>query len=453
MNKKNKVLLIVTITGIFGIMLLFNHLSPFFYDDFRYAYSFATGERINSISQIFESLNAHYYTMNGRLFLHFFAHFFCMVDGWIFDIVNAVAFVLMIILAYYHGNGTLKNMDYKLILMLFFAVWLSAPAFSESFLWLTGSVNYLFSIIFFLIALIPYRLFFKENEKRTALQNAMLCVCGLLCGILGGYTNENISVTFIPLQLMFWIAYFVNGYEFRIWMPFEFVGNIIGTVALFSSPTYAKRSDIWSEGFSVLSLIKTAVGKLPIASIAIIVYIMLPIILFILGLSVYLMKNKGNSAERTRTLSIAFIYALAMLVFGFSTVLCDYFPTRAWSPAIILILIPTVTLMEKNKSELMKKSYITDLCAVSVSLCILIGSFISAYTDLRDTNADFQERERVITEAKINNRKEVALKQIKANTKYSEFSQEEGEISDGGWINDSMAKYYGLDKIVVDHKE
>ena len=452
---KNKqiILLAITIIGIFSIMFLFNYLTPFFYDDYRYAYSFATGERIVSVSQIFESLQTHYYTMNGRLLLHFFAHLFCMLDGLIFDIVNAAAFVLMLILTYYLGTGTLKKIDYKLILVVFFAVWFTAPAFSESFLWLTGSVNYLFSIVFFLAALIPYRFFFKENAHRTVLQNFLLCICGLFCGLLGGYTNENISVTFIALQLMFWAIYLINGYKYRVWMLFEMLGNAVGTFLIFSSPSYSARSEIWGEKLSIISLLRNFILKFPTTTIAIVVYVMLPIVLFILGISYYLMKNKKKTANEIRVLSFVSVFVLAMLAFGFSSALCDYFPTRSWSPAIILILIPTVTLFSECKSEKTEKNLITDFCAIAVSLCLLVGSFISAYTDLRDTDIAFKEREEIIMTEKSNNNNVVELKQIKARTKYSEFSQTQGEISDGDWVNDVMARYYGIEKILVKHEK
>lgn len=448
-RSRKKVLLFVALVGIFTVMFIFNYLSPFFYDDYRYACSFATGERITSICQIFESLKSHYYEMNGRLFLHFFAHLFCMFDGLIFDIVNAVMFVLMILLAYYHGVGSLKHMDYKLILLLFFSIWFSAPSFGESFLWLTGSVNYLFSIVFFLIALIPYRLFYKEYNKNKISVNVCLCIVGIFCGFLGGYTNENLSVSFLAVQVVFAICYIINRYKLRIWMLFCFIGNAFGCYAIFSSPSYSKRSEIWGESRSLLSVIKTALLKLPLTAIAIDVYVMIPIILFLIGFTAYMLKKERTKEESKRVLSISVVYVCATLFFGFSTVLCDYFPTRAWSPAIVLMMIAAIVVFSETKLKIEKRSFWIDLCTVLVSVCLLIGSFISAYTDMRDVKVMFDEREQIIGEAVNKGTQIVELEQIKANTKYSEYFQTQGEISEDYWMNEVIAHYYGLNKITV----
>lgn len=372
-----------------------------------------------------------------------------MLDGLIFDIVNAVMFVLMLLLAYYHGAGTLKNTDYKLVLLLFFSIWFSAPSFAESFLWLTGSVNYLFSIVFFLTALIPYRFFYKEYEKHTITEKIFLCIFGLFCGLLGGYTTENISVTFLIMQVVFAICYFINRYKLRIWMLFCFIGNAVGCYAVFTSPSYSKRSDIWGESKSILSIIKTAFSNLPLTAIAIDVYIMIPIVLFIIAFTVFILKKEKTEIQLKRVLPISAVYACAALLFGFSTVLCDYFPTRAWSPAIVLMLIAAVVLLKEAKLKTEKESFGVDLCTVLVSVVLLIGSFISAYTDMRDVKVMFDERERIISASKENGMLTVELEQIKARTKYSEYSQTQGEISEGYWLNEALAHFYGLDEITV----
>ena len=64
---------------IFMLMLLCNILTPKIVDDFSYHFSFATGERITNVFQIFPSMMAHAEKMNGRLIPHFFVQLFEML--------------------------------------------------------------------------------------------------------------------------------------------------------------------------------------------------------------------------------------------------------------------------------------------------------------------------------------------------------------------------------------
>lgn len=69
---------------LFIFMLALNFLTPYQADDFAYHFSFDTGERIESISDIFPSLAAHTQTMNGRVIAHFFVHLFELLPKAVF---------------------------------------------------------------------------------------------------------------------------------------------------------------------------------------------------------------------------------------------------------------------------------------------------------------------------------------------------------------------------------
>lgn len=79
-------------------MLALNILSPYHGDDFAYNFSFATGERIASFADIFPSLASHAHSMNGRLVAHFFVHLFTLFPTVVFDIVNSVVFIALLLL-------------------------------------------------------------------------------------------------------------------------------------------------------------------------------------------------------------------------------------------------------------------------------------------------------------------------------------------------------------------
>ena len=96
---------VLVCTGIFGLMLTLNILTPYICDDFTYRINFLTKEPLGSFLEIFESMYAHSYKMNGRLISHGLAQVFMLLPPLVFDIVNAAVFAGTLLLAVRLGTG------------------------------------------------------------------------------------------------------------------------------------------------------------------------------------------------------------------------------------------------------------------------------------------------------------------------------------------------------------
>ena len=70
------------------LMLAGSALTPYSVDDWSYMFSFATGERIASVGDIFPSMAAHAQRLNGRLIAHFWAQLFLLLPKMCFNVVN-----------------------------------------------------------------------------------------------------------------------------------------------------------------------------------------------------------------------------------------------------------------------------------------------------------------------------------------------------------------------------
>ena len=98
-REKIGVRLLVLCICVYTFMLACNLLTGLCVDDFSYFNDFsAKGERIDSFWRIFSSLEAHMKIMNGRTIAHFFVHLFLYLPLPIFKIINAAAFVLLLIM-------------------------------------------------------------------------------------------------------------------------------------------------------------------------------------------------------------------------------------------------------------------------------------------------------------------------------------------------------------------
>lgn len=426
-------------------MFVLNYYTPLYFDDFRYIYSWDTGEKITNVSQIFPSMKAHYQTMNGRIPIHFLAQLFLLINPIVFDIINSLSFSLFVLLICYYASGSFRNISATKFLLSFLMLWFFTPSFGESFLWLTGSANYMFGPLIALSFLFPY----------VKMVNDGFCFCSkfseaafdflyFFWGVLAGWTNENISLCIIIAQILFVIISVLSKEKFRIWFVSGLIGNVVGSVILFSSPSYAKRSSIWAGSFNVLSMIRNWV--LSISSFLKSTFIL--ILLIIIFAILLLIKAKGRfNLSILKANAIAFVFLLTSFAYIASTIACDYFPDRAWTPCTALLSIGLLSMIFKN--EKISFQHMGACFIVFASLIVFVfGPYLNVFLDLKQVNYAFNEREQQIEQCLQTNKKEIKLKPIKSSTPYSCYYFG-GDIAKDYWMNGVLENYYGI-KIIVD---
>ena len=129
--------------AILAQMLVLNAHTPLMMDDYDYSFSWSTGERIDGIADVLASQAAHYRLWGGRSVVHALAQLFLWLGKPVFNIANAVMYVLLLLeLLALSGCGW-RRAD-CLRLLLAHGVLLSGVSFFGTvFLWLDGACNYL----------------------------------------------------------------------------------------------------------------------------------------------------------------------------------------------------------------------------------------------------------------------------------------------------------------------
>lgn len=81
--------------------------------------------RIQSFSDIFQSLYSHYFTWGGRMVAHFFVMFFMWVGKFWFDIANSFMVVLLMLEMQWIAHEGRITMDIKAghVALAFFCLW------------------------------------------------------------------------------------------------------------------------------------------------------------------------------------------------------------------------------------------------------------------------------------------------------------------------------------------
>ena len=176
----NKKIEWIILAVILALVLVINFLTPIIADDFHYA--MRKGRHITSLSDIFKYQMWHYFHWGGRTIAHGIAQIFLIMPKSVFNICNSIMNVAEVYLIYKIAQGNRKSNPIMLI-VTFFLLWFFLPIYGSSNMWLIGSCNYLWTIVFILLFIYQY-----QKTKKDSIINIILM---FLLGILAGWTNEN----------------------------------------------------------------------------------------------------------------------------------------------------------------------------------------------------------------------------------------------------------------------
>jgi len=462
MNSNHK---IVSIPIILLLILIFifvlSSLTPYYADDYTYMYSFADGfgtemrdVRVTDIPSLIQSQIGHYQCMNGRVVAHTLVQLFLMFDKTIFDVINACAFVILGLLICYHATGKWCLIKPLNLLITYAALLFLAPSFGQSYLWLTGSCNYLFTFVIVLLFLIPYRTNWNKNRKTNIFISILSSLLMLFFGILAGNTNENTGISLFVVLLLYIVMYIIYNHTVKPWMITGCVGTLIGFIVSVFAPGNLIRTNGKPISFSIVSIAKSTIQY---TTSTITLFAPLLIGLLILISIIILIKKRQNSLSFKRFKDsfqnhfFVYFYVLFFLGTVYAMTIPAQFPPRAWSHSLALLTIVFlmifnifVTTFKFTKNEFKAFKIIT----TSILIIVIGLTSCEAMVVLRSLNATHNSRTSIIETAIANNQTEVAIPSIVSNSPYVCFDYA-GDISTDSdyWQNQGIAHYYQLDKI------
>ena len=218
-----------------AIAILTWHL-PFIGDDYIYNYVIENGadsdRQINNIYDLFVSQYNHLLTVNGRFIVHFVLQFIIAFFGkWFFNLLNPLFFLAYILLTAYYALG---KVNFPAVVATV-ALVLFMPTFADLYLWMAGSMNYLWTTVVVLIFLIQL----DRREDRLIGWSSWKI---LLLSFVAGCSHEGISVPIaVGLLAVALPSYRKIRHTERFWMLVMFaVGAFICAVFIVhrAAPTY-----------------------------------------------------------------------------------------------------------------------------------------------------------------------------------------------------------------------
>lgn len=450
--KKNiKGISIITITIIFTIIFCIqyylNCLTPLCNDD--YGYSFTLYEpltRVTNISQIMAGLKRHYLYQGGRMFSHFFAQLMLMKGDSYFNIANAFMYCLLVVgvnLNTYISHKKSKTIIYILIehVLLFLYI----PAFGESFLWLDGSVNYLWTNVVMMYALYPYLRLLNSEQI-----NKYRYYFWLPLFFISGATNENTALAHIYIYICIMVCVKKRRGKLPLWSYLGVILSILAYCTLIFAPgNYVRANGSKDYGIFINLIIrfaKTTYYFLDNEFVLIIVVLLL--------IQIKCLRNKKNSDMKNEGIlrrvksgiqssPTNFIFVTAILISTYSMIAAPVQPARTFVYPSILLIILLIRLLDENLNCFSKGMR---MCLSAVLLGFYLTTMVNAMIDMNKINTQNNRIIQEICESKQNGIKNVVVdKPAIPKTKYA-LNITLSEDTDF-FYNHYYALYYGVESI------
>lgn len=236
---------------LFGIMLLLNFLTPRMVDDLSQrsagAFDFRT---------LFSWLKNRYLTWSGRMVADANNGLFLGLPKYVFNIINAALYVLLMDLMCRHAIGARKISDKKRVL-LFIIVQILAffnfPAFGQVILWESGAANYLWNIVIIFAFLLPYRLYADSVDEPRNTETVVyfkkhkkLYLYLSFFGIIAGWTNENTAGGLILMEAVFLLSLIIRRKKIPVFLWSGLASTLVGFGCMIAAPGNYARRDVWT---------------------------------------------------------------------------------------------------------------------------------------------------------------------------------------------------------------
>lgn len=254
-NVKSTYLSVLILLLIYSYILSLNLIAPLMADDYHYSFNWATEERITGFRDVLDSQIVHYFSHGGRSVAHSLVQEFLYLGKPTFAFFNSFMFISLIILIYWHSQGKVTfRLQPMLLTLIAFFCWFCLPKFGETVIWLTGSCNYLWTTVFVLLFLLPYRLKFEGSSIFKDSNKLLLFLGAFLFGIVCGWTNENTALTMI-LATGLSVCYFYKKRIVEYWMISGLMGSFIGYYMLIKAPgNYSRMAGyVQQENYSFIN--------------------------------------------------------------------------------------------------------------------------------------------------------------------------------------------------------
>lgn len=439
-------ILFVVLVGI----LAYNFLTPYYTDDLFYALE---ARSAGSLWDLIKQQYLEYMTKNCRAIGQFNIRLFLIPGKWLFNMVNSVMFVALVLLLYKSVSNR-KTYDVFLLLLSVLFVWRYSVKFGETNLWLCGSCNYLWGSVIIMGYLIWYcYLLRRMDELKHPIGAAIGCY---FFGLVAGWCNENTSGGALLLLLFFTVTALWQKENKKSLKPFMItgiLGILSGLMAMVFCPGVRNRlGAIESENFTGFAKILSRIYKITVNVRELFGEL---IIIFVIVMIILVLQKKFRDWKSIVT-NASVLFFVAAIATSYALVLIPPMTARAhYGAGVFLMAASLNAIAQLERKELFVKTLQYGLASV---LCLwLFSTYFENLVNLYRINRETNERIEIIQEEKnkYGEEAQVVIPQYRPefDNPYSAAYGSDMEDDAGFWINLFYEDYYGVDSIIAIPRE
>jgi len=431
-------LLIAGYVCVILLFLMLNIYTPLIADDF----SMSLG--INSIGDIPKAVYYAYFNWGGGIIWGVVQRLWLLIGKPLFNIANTVFYCALIFLVQFHITGKHIKQNPELFLALNVFFWFFVPAWGQDFLWLIGSIAYLWPLVAILFFLVPFR---KRQDTPEYKMNMPLSVLFLFAGIFAAGGSANYGAAVLFLLIAYFVTKIIKKNKFTLFEILGAVGFLISFSFFVAGPGNYVRYDVASQnggGFSNDPLFFMLIKRFVFVTI---VFLKNHGFLFAL-VSVFFGFDLLYHQKRKLPV-FSYFYFLAALAGSYSMLLSPTFPDRAFLITTVFSVITLgsiLTQMEFRIPEILKRNIAIFAAVVLMGLC---PSFLKAGKEIMWVYLQWYDRIEFILAEKEKGNLEIEIRApIGTTDKHvAMYGLEDISFDKNDWVNTSIASYFGLKSI------
>lgn len=410
---------------LWALVFIINFLTPFHSDDFGYA----------QFTFKFDTFYKQYVTWSGRLVADFFSTMLLSITWlWLKALINAFGFVS---LAFVISKTTTKNQKTISLTFLFtfMLYWVGHPVLGQTTFWIVGAANYLWTTLFaaiYLYFVVGQSSFYNKKNSPFLL---------IPFSIIAGISNENTAVTlaFFTFCLMSLEKFYFKKSIGKLLICF--LPLLIGCGILILAPGNAVRASAdnfveW-QTWSLVDKVWYQLSVRMVTAQARYIYV------YVIFAAVFIYaKYRGIRVDKNTTI-LSSLFFLSSLICNLVMIAAPTMPSRSMTGGFLFFVLSLLTYMngirffEEIKGRFERTLWIFLGLVFTVSYVLIFKAYLGTY---------FQEQERQATvkKAKEEGQTELILKDFCFSTLLSKRHQ-----FDRYYNTDVMAKYYGVEKVLI----
>ena len=444
LNSSRSLILFVTFAGFFFVRTT---LLPLSHDDYAYAFIWdganggnleqmhfgseevETRQRVESLNDIFQSMESHYFTWGGRIFAHGLAQFFIWLGKPVFDVANTIIFIFLVL--------TIINLS---------NTWLKISAASlMSLFWLTGACNYMWMSFFQLFFLTPYVKALRSGEAGNSILNFLLMI---LLGLMAGWSNEAGALATVCLTIFLVSMCKARG-VFRVWMIAGLVSLIIGCAFMILAPGNFARLEFAHPHYIFFEHLAEGFDRVVAADF-----------LALIPMFIYFLRRKEGSLTIAEILMLAF--TVAGLLVPTAMLFSPEFNLRVSVPSLAFILVAsTSAILEWERQQLKFSLNLPKKFQRGISIAltyVLISYFLTfIYVDISIFNAARRQVRYIERNAELN---PIPLPPMPIRHRFEKIHGDRSAVpylkhlagiidNPNFCLNMLVAQYYGVKRVVA----